>query len=96
MEAIPLQNHHLGSNSTFVFKVKENESRNKYIELVLEKLLDLEKQSPHHLLLTALDGEDHLETMQYNTSTPYVGLNVHGASLGEAMPWPLHGEGEGH
>lgn len=81
LEAIPLQNHHLSSNSTFVFKVKENENRNKHVELVLEKLLDLEKQSPHHLLLTALDGEDHLEAMQYNTSTPYFGQNVYGGNL---------------
>lgn len=61
LEAIPLQNYHLSSNTLFVFKVKETNGRNKSVELTSEKPLDLEKQSLYHLVLTALDGEDHLQ-----------------------------------
>lgn len=70
LEAILLQNHHLKSNSTFVFKGKESNSENKHTEFMLEKLLDLEKQSSHHLALTALDDEDFPEAMQLQHPRP--------------------------
>lgn len=70
LEGIPLQTYHLSSNSTFLFKVKETNSRQKYIELVLEKPLDLEKQSLHHPVLTAWDSENHLEATQLQHPPP--------------------------
>lgn len=95
LEAIPLQNYHLSSNSIFVFKVKET-SGNKHIELVLEKPLGWEKQSLHHLVLTGLDGKDHREAAllrswpwwarQLQPSPPDFSQNVYRVSLQEDIP----------
>lgn len=59
LEAIPLQNYHLSSNSLFVFEVKEINSRNKYDEIcVREATRPGKAKLVCHLVLTALDGED--------------------------------------
>ncbi|NXE16980.1 PCDG1 protein, partial [Lophotis ruficrista] len=53
-----LQSYQLSTNPLFSLVVKEGPDGMKQPELVLEKSLDREKQSNHHLILTAVDGGD--------------------------------------
>ncbi|ELW54102.1 protocadherin gamma-A5 [Tupaia chinensis] len=53
-----LQTYQLSSNLHFSLDVKSGTDGQKYPELVLERLLDREKEAVHDLLLTALDGGD--------------------------------------
>ncbi|CAN8189751.1 unnamed protein product [Coccothraustes coccothraustes] len=62
-----LQNYELTPNPLFSLLVKESPDGTKHAELVLEKVLDREKQRNHHLILTALvlrasDGGDPART----------------------------------
>uniref|UniRef100_A0A8C3S104 Cadherin domain-containing protein n=1 Tax=Chelydra serpentina TaxID=8475 RepID=A0A8C3S104_CHESE len=57
-----LRVYQLSPNPYFILKLKENPDGKKQAELVLEKPLDREKQSSHHLILTALDGGDPVRT----------------------------------
>ncbi|XP_067423478.1 uncharacterized protein [Emydura macquarii macquarii] len=57
-----LQNYRLSPNQYFILAVKENADGNKYTELVLDRPLDREHQSSHHLTLTAVDGGDPVRT----------------------------------
>ncbi|XP_029439957.1 protocadherin gamma-B1-like [Rhinatrema bivittatum] len=66
-----LQKYHLNPNQYFMLSTKENAEGNKYAELVLEKLLDREKQNTHHLILTATDGGTAIRT-----GTTYIHINV--------------------
>ncbi|XP_063060213.1 protocadherin gamma-C5-like [Engraulis encrasicolus] len=51
-----LKSYTLSKNDHFKLNVKDLGDGRKVPELVLDKLLDREKQAVHHLLLTALDG----------------------------------------
>uniref|UniRef100_A0A7N4V541 Protocadherin gamma subfamily C, 3 n=1 Tax=Sarcophilus harrisii TaxID=9305 RepID=A0A7N4V541_SARHA len=51
-----LQSYQLSPNEYFSMIVKESPNGRKYPELVMEKPLDREKQSSHHLVLVAVDG----------------------------------------
>ncbi|XP_044883708.1 protocadherin gamma-B5-like isoform X4 [Mauremys mutica] len=57
-----LRGYQLSPNRYFILKLKENPDGKKQAELVLEKPLDREKQSSHHLILTAVDGGDPVRT----------------------------------
>ncbi|CAM4709376.1 unnamed protein product [Lepidochelys kempii] len=57
-----LRDYQLSPNLYFILKLKENPDGKKQAELVLEKPLDREKQSSHHLILTAVDGGDPIRT----------------------------------
>nr|XP_058142043.1 protocadherin gamma-B4 isoform X21 [Dasypus novemcinctus] len=90
-----LQNYHLSSNSVFVFEVKETNSGNKYVELVLEKPLDREQQNSHGLVLTALDGghpplsstaQILVLVVDANDNAPVFSQDVYRVSLRENVP----------
>lgn len=52
-----LQSYGLSSNNThFCLDVQSGVDGNKYPELVLERTLDREQKTVHHLVLTASDG----------------------------------------
>nr|XP_046174912.1 protocadherin gamma-C5-like isoform X6 [Oncorhynchus gorbuscha] len=51
-----LRTYTLSKNEHFVLDIKTNKDGSKVSELILEKILDREKQSVHSLLLTAVDG----------------------------------------
>ncbi|CDQ79044.1 unnamed protein product [Oncorhynchus mykiss] len=51
-----LRTYTLSKNEHFVLDIKTNKDGSKVSELILEKVLDREKQSVHSLLLTAVDG----------------------------------------
>ncbi|XP_006866307.1 PREDICTED: protocadherin gamma-A5 [Chrysochloris asiatica] len=53
-----LQSYQLSSNMHFSLDVKSGTDKQKYPELVLDRLLDREKEAIHDLLLTAVDGGD--------------------------------------
>ncbi|XP_014118333.1 PREDICTED: protocadherin gamma-B1-like [Pseudopodoces humilis] len=53
-----LQNYELTPSQFFSLLVRESPDGTKHAELVLEKVLDREKQRNHHLILTAVDGGD--------------------------------------
>ncbi|XP_029439293.1 protocadherin gamma-B1-like [Rhinatrema bivittatum] len=57
-----IQSYQLEINEHFIMDEKENTDNMKYLELVLQKPLDREKQSTHHLVLTARDGGDPVRT----------------------------------
>ncbi|XP_064835128.1 protocadherin gamma-C5-like [Oncorhynchus masou masou] len=51
-----LRTYTLSKNEHFVLDIKTNKDGSKVSELILERVLDREKQSVHSLLLTAVDG----------------------------------------
>ncbi|XP_034740302.1 protocadherin gamma-C5-like, partial [Etheostoma cragini] len=57
-----VKSYTLSKDECFSLKIKELSGNRKVPELVLEKSLDREKQSVHHLLLTALDGGNPVKT----------------------------------
>ncbi|XP_030594794.1 uncharacterized protein LOC115786640 [Archocentrus centrarchus] len=57
-----VKSYTLSKNECFSLKMKELSGNRQVPELVLEKLLDREKQSVHQLLLTALDGGNPVKT----------------------------------
>ncbi|XP_028444828.1 protocadherin gamma-C5 isoform X3 [Perca flavescens] len=57
-----VKSYTLSKNECFSLKMKELSGDRQVPELVLEKSLDREKQSVHHLLLTALDGGNPVKT----------------------------------
>ncbi|XP_041345450.1 protocadherin gamma-B5-like, partial [Pyrgilauda ruficollis] len=66
-----LQNYELTPNPLFSLLVKESPDGTKHAELVLEKILDREKQRNHHLILTAVDGGDPVRS-----GTAQIKINV--------------------
>ncbi|NWV72247.1 PCDGD protein, partial [Malurus elegans] len=66
-----LQNYELTPNPFFSLLVRESPDGTKHAELVLEKMLDREKQKHHHLILTAVDGGDPVRS-----GTAQVKINV--------------------
>nr|XP_048717684.1 protocadherin gamma-B1-like isoform X32 [Caretta caretta] len=57
-----VQSYQISKSPHFTLAVKESPDGNKYPELVLETSLDREKQSSHHLILTAVDGGDPVKS----------------------------------
>ncbi|XP_075959669.1 protocadherin gamma-C5-like [Anarhichas minor] len=57
-----VKSYTLSKDECFALRIKELSGNRKVPELVLEKSLDREKQSVHHLLLTALDGGNPVKT----------------------------------
>uniref|UniRef100_A0A8C2GX57 Cadherin domain-containing protein n=1 Tax=Cyprinus carpio TaxID=7962 RepID=A0A8C2GX57_CYPCA len=53
-----LRTYALNKNEYFVLHVKNDNDGTKVPEIVLQKALDREKQSIHHLILTGIDGGD--------------------------------------
>ncbi|NXC22329.1 PCDGH protein, partial [Corythaeola cristata] len=66
-----LQNYQLTPNPLFSLVVRESPDGTKQPELVLEKVLDREKQINHHLILTAVDGGDPIRS-----GTAQIKINV--------------------
>ncbi len=53
-----LRTYVLNKNEHFVMNIKTDKDGTKVPEIVLEKAVDREKQSVHHLILTGIDGGD--------------------------------------
>ncbi|XP_074068872.1 protocadherin gamma-B7-like isoform X20 [Macrotis lagotis] len=90
-----LQFYQINSNPYFSLRVKDNPDGSKYPEMVVEKSLDREIQSSHHLILTAVDGGDPLRkgTAQIrirvtdaNDNPPIFSHDVYRASVSENLP----------
>uniref|UniRef100_U3JYI7 Cadherin domain-containing protein n=1 Tax=Ficedula albicollis TaxID=59894 RepID=U3JYI7_FICAL len=66
-----LQNYELTPNTLFSLLVRESPDGTKHAELVLENVLDREKQRNHNLILTAVDGGDPVRS-----GTAQIKINV--------------------
>ncbi|MGN7661287.1 MAG: cadherin repeat domain-containing protein, partial [Anaplasma sp.] len=87
-----LSKYQLSPNEYFSLVVKENPDGDKYPELLLQETLDREKQSAHHLVLTALDGGDpprsgtaqiQIVVIDANDNPPVFSQDVYRVSLPE-------------
>jgi hypothetical protein len=90
-----LSKYQLSPNEYFSLVLKDNPDRGKYPELVLQKTLDRETQSSHHLVLTALDGGDpplsgttqiRILVVDANDNPPVFSQDVYRVSLRENVP----------
>ncbi|XP_067423474.1 protocadherin gamma-B5-like [Emydura macquarii macquarii] len=90
-----VQNYQLSQNQYFVLSVKASTNGNKYAELVLGKHLDREKQSFHHLILTAVDEGDpvrsgtaqiRINVTDANDNPPVFTEEIYKVSLSENLP----------
>ncbi|XP_021572964.1 protocadherin gamma-B7 [Carlito syrichta] len=90
-----LSKYQLSPNEYFSLVVKDNPDGGKYPELGLQKALDRETQSAHHLVLTALDGGDpprsgtaqiRILVVDANDNAPVFGQDVYRVSLREDAP----------
>ncbi|KAM6224263.1 protocadherin gamma-B1-like [Rhynchocyon petersi] len=85
----------ISPNQYFSLSTKESPDGSKYPELLLEKSLDREQQSSHHLILTAVDGGDpslsgttqiHIQVTDANDNAPVFSQDVYRVSLQENVP----------
>ncbi|XP_073932898.1 protocadherin gamma-B7 isoform X1 [Castor canadensis] len=90
-----LSKYQLSPNEYFSLVLKDNPDRGKYPELILQKTLDRETQSSHHLVLTALDGGDpplsgttqiRILVVDANDNPPVFSQDVYRVSLRENVP----------
>ncbi|XP_074068868.1 protocadherin gamma-B5-like isoform X16 [Macrotis lagotis] len=90
-----LQTYYLSTSPVFSFEVKKKKDGSKYAELVLEKLLDREKQSSYHLVLSAVDGGNparsgtaqiRINVTDANDNAPIFSQDVYRVSLLENLP----------
>ncbi|XP_017728396.1 PREDICTED: protocadherin gamma-B7 isoform X11 [Rhinopithecus bieti] len=90
-----LSKYQLSPNEYFSLVEKDNPDGGKYPELVLQKTLDRETQSAHHLVLTALDGGDpprsgtaqiRILVIDANDNPPVFSQDVYRVSLREDVP----------
>ncbi|XP_007647026.1 protocadherin gamma-B1-like isoform X1 [Cricetulus griseus] len=90
-----LKMYTISPNSHFSLSTKESPDGSKYPELLLERVLDREHQSSHHLLLTAIDGGDPplssttqiwIRVTDANDNAPVFSQDIYKASLRENMP----------
>ncbi|NXF13569.1 PCDGD protein, partial [Smithornis capensis] len=90
-----LQNYELTPNPHFSLLVRESPDGTKHVELVLEKILDREKQINHHLILTAVDGGDPVRSgtaqikitvTDANDNPPVFTKEVYNVRLMENLP----------
>uniref|UniRef100_A0A5F8G8U7 Cadherin domain-containing protein n=1 Tax=Monodelphis domestica TaxID=13616 RepID=A0A5F8G8U7_MONDO len=88
-------NIRINSNPYFSLRVKDNPDGSKYPEMVVEKSLDREIQSSHHLILTAVDGGDpirsgtaqiRIRVTDANDNPPVFSQDVYRASVSENLP----------
>ncbi|XP_040597844.1 protocadherin gamma-B7 isoform X23 [Mesocricetus auratus] len=87
-----LSNYQLSPNEYFSLLVKDNPDGDKYPELELQKTLDRETESTHHLVLTAADGGDpprsgttqlRIRVVDANDSPPVFSQDVYRVRLRE-------------
>ncbi|KAM9064818.1 protocadherin gamma-A12-like [Sarcophilus harrisii] len=90
-----LQNYQLSQNNHFSLNVLSGIDGIKYPELVLEKALDREEESVHHLLLKAWDGGDpglsgtariRVLVLDANDNAPVFTQSVYSVSVPENLP----------
>ncbi|XP_052011313.1 protocadherin gamma-B1 isoform X25 [Apodemus sylvaticus] len=90
-----LKMYTISSNPHFSLSTKESPDGSKYPELLLEKPLDREHQSSHHLILTAMDGGDPplssttqiwIKVTDANDNAPVFSQDTYKVSLRENMP----------
>ncbi|XP_066053530.1 protocadherin gamma-B5-like [Chamaea fasciata] len=90
-----LLTYQLASNPSFSLALKENPGGSKQPELVLERVLDREKQSSIELVLTAVDGGDParsgavqllINVTDANDNPPVFSKSVYEARLAENLP----------
>ncbi|XP_040831137.1 protocadherin gamma-B7 [Ochotona curzoniae] len=90
-----LQSYQLSSNKHFSLMVKDKAEGKNAPELLLEKPLDREQQSPHLLVLTAVDGgkpaltgtaQIHIKVIDANDNAPVFSQDVYKVSLRENLP----------
>ncbi|XP_074147748.1 protocadherin gamma-B7 isoform X24 [Sminthopsis crassicaudata] len=90
-----LQFYQINSNPHFSVRVKDNPDGSKYPEMVVEKSLDREVQSSHHLILTAVDGGDpvlsgttqiSIRVTDANDNPPIFSQDVYRANVSENLP----------
>ncbi|XP_027697472.1 protocadherin gamma-B7-like, partial [Vombatus ursinus] len=90
-----LQSYQLSPNEHFSMVVKESPDGRKYPELVMEKPLDREKQSSHHLVLVAVDGGNpvlsgtaqiKINVTDANDNPPVFSQDFYKVSLPESLP----------
>ncbi|XP_066128866.1 protocadherin gamma-B7 isoform X16 [Saccopteryx bilineata] len=90
-----LSKYQLSPNEYFSLGVKDNPDGGKYPELILQKTLDRETQSVHHLVLTALDGgvppqsgtaRIRILVVDANDNPPVFSQDVYRVSIPEDVP----------
>ncbi|XP_028633783.1 protocadherin gamma-B1-like [Grammomys surdaster] len=90
-----LKMYTISPNPHFSLSTKESPDGSKYPELLLEKPLDREHQSSHHLILTAMDGGDPplssttqiwIKVTDANDNAPVFSQDTYKVSLRENMP----------
>ncbi|XP_067423477.1 protocadherin gamma-B1-like [Emydura macquarii macquarii] len=90
-----LKSYQLSKNPHFILAVSESPDEKEYVELILEKSLDREKQSSHHLILTAVDGGDpvrsgtaqiRINVTDANDNPPVFTEEIYKVSLRENLP----------
>ncbi|XP_055980528.1 protocadherin gamma-A4 isoform X13 [Sorex fumeus] len=90
-----LQGYQLSSNVHFSLDVQSGADGIKYPELVLERTLDREEESAHHLVLTAFDGGEqahsgtakiHVTVMDANDNAPIFTQSQYHVSVQENLP----------
>ncbi|XP_069510252.1 protocadherin gamma-B5-like isoform X14 [Ambystoma mexicanum] len=87
-----LQGYKLSPNPHFQLEVTESSDGYKSAELVLGKVLDREKESHHHLILTACDGGDpvrsstvdiNIKVLDANDNFPVFSQQIYKATVSE-------------
>ncbi|XP_029439955.1 protocadherin gamma-A4-like [Rhinatrema bivittatum] len=90
-----LQTYSLSNNKHFSLDVRTRVDGKKYAELVLEKPLDREEQSVHHLILTATDGGNPTRSgtvqirvivLDANDNAPVFNRSLYKVSVMENIP----------
>ncbi|XP_064581304.1 protocadherin gamma-B5-like isoform X6 [Zonotrichia leucophrys gambelii] len=90
-----LLSYQLTSNPSFSLALKENPGASKQPELVLDGVLDREKQSSFELVLTAVDGGEpsrsgtiqvHIKVTDANDNPPVFSKTVYEARVAENLP----------
>ncbi|XP_074408576.1 protocadherin gamma-B5-like [Zonotrichia albicollis] len=90
-----LLTYHLTSSPTFSLSMQEKPGGSKQPELVLESVLDREKQSTFELVLTAVDGGDparsgtiqvRINVTDANDNSPVFSKNFYEATVAENLP----------
>ncbi|NXF28235.1 PCDGD protein, partial [Rhodinocichla rosea] len=90
-----LLTYQLTSNPSFSLSMKEKQGGKKQPELVLERVLDREKQSSFELVLIAVDGGDparsgtvqvHINVTDANDNPPVFSKSVYQARVAENLP----------
>ncbi|KAM9103941.1 protocadherin gamma-B1-like [Megaptera novaeangliae] len=95
VESNSLKIYSISHNEHFSLSTKESPNGSKYPELLLEKSLDREQQSSHHLILTAMDGGDpplssttqiRTQVTNANDNAPVFSRDTYRVSLQENVP----------